>query len=94
MQMLETLKKHNCWITLRNVSLSQSLVYLGYMICGRELKIDYVKIEAIIKWPMPINVTEVRSFVEAVWCLWKFVASSQTRISNFLVPFGLHFRWR
>jgi hypothetical protein len=33
------------------------------VIGGGEVKIDSAKIEAIIKWLVPINVTEVRSFV-------------------------------
>jgi hypothetical protein len=37
-------------------------VYLGYVIGGGELKIDPMKMEAILKWPVPTNVTEVRSF--------------------------------
>jgi hypothetical protein len=52
----------------------QSLVYLGYVIGGGELKIDPTKMEAIIKWPVPTNVTEVRSFVGGTQYLWKFIA--------------------
>jgi hypothetical protein len=40
----------------------QSLVYLGYVIGGEELKIDPANIEAIMKWPVPTNFTEVTSF--------------------------------
>jgi hypothetical protein len=50
-------------------------VYLGYVIGGWELKIDPAKMEAIIKWPVPTNVTEVRSFVRETQYLRKFVAS-------------------
>jgi hypothetical protein len=38
-------------------------VYLGYVISGGELKIDPTKMESIMKWTVPTNVTEVRSFV-------------------------------
>jgi hypothetical protein len=50
-------------------------VYLGYVIGGGELKIDPTKMEAIIKWPVPTNVTEVRSFVGETQYLQKFIAS-------------------
>jgi hypothetical protein len=40
-------------------------VYFGYIIGGWELKIDHAKMEAIMKWLIPTNVTEVRSFVGA-----------------------------
>jgi len=38
---------------------------LGYVIGGGELKIDPSKMEAIMKWPVPANVYEVRSFIGA-----------------------------
>jgi hypothetical protein len=38
-------------------------VYLGYVISGGELKIDPVKMGAIMKWPVPTNYTKVSSFV-------------------------------
>jgi hypothetical protein len=41
-------------------------VYLGYVISGGELKIDPPKMEAIINWLVPNNVTEVWSFVGAI----------------------------
>jgi hypothetical protein len=50
-------------------------VYLGYVISGGELKIYPTKMEAIMKWPVPTNVIEVRSFVGETKYLWKFIAS-------------------
>jgi len=38
-------------------------VYLGYVIDGWLLKIDPARMDAIIKWLVPTNVTEVRIFV-------------------------------
>jgi hypothetical protein len=45
------------------------------VIGGVELKIDPIKIEAILKWPTPTNVTKVRSFVGVPQYLRKFIAS-------------------
>jgi hypothetical protein len=45
------------------------------VIGGGELKIDPVNMEAIIKWPTPTNVIEVRIFVGVTQYLWKFIAS-------------------
>jgi hypothetical protein len=42
------------------------LVYLGYIVGGGELKIDPSKVEVIMEWPKPNNVTEVGSFLMAV----------------------------
>jgi hypothetical protein len=49
-------------------------VYLGHVISGGELKIDPKKMEAIIKWLVPTNFIEVRSFVGELQYLWKFIA--------------------
>jgi hypothetical protein len=50
-------------------------VYLGYVIGGGELKIDPTKMEDIIKWTVPTNVTFFRSFVGETSYLRKFIAS-------------------
>jgi hypothetical protein len=42
-----------------------SLLYLGYIVGGGELKIDPSKVEVIVNWPKPNNVTDVRSFLGA-----------------------------
>jgi hypothetical protein len=66
MQVLETLKKHQLLANLKKCEFSQqSLVYLGYP----------TKMEAILKWLVPTNVTEVRIFVGETQYLWKFIAS-------------------
>jgi hypothetical protein len=42
---------------------------------GVELKIDPKNMEAIIKWPIPTNVTEFRSFFGEANYPWKFTTS-------------------
>lgn len=39
------------------------------------MKIDPSKMEAIMKWPVPTNVIEIRSFIGAVQYLRKSIAS-------------------
>jgi hypothetical protein len=53
-------------------------VYLWHLIGGGELKIDHTNMEAIIKWPFPTNLTEVRSFDGETQYLWKSIASFST----------------
>lgn len=43
-----------------------SLVYLGYVVGGGQLKVDLAKVKVIVKWPKPSIVIEVRSFLGAV----------------------------
>jgi hypothetical protein len=60
MQVLENLKKHQLLANLKKCEfVQQLLVYLGYAIGGRELKIDPAKMEDIIKSPIPTNVSNV-----------------------------------
>jgi hypothetical protein len=49
------------------------LVYLGYIVGGGELKIDPSKVEVIVNWPKPNNVTDVRSFLGAAQYWRKFI---------------------
>jgi hypothetical protein len=64
MQVLGTLKKHQLLANLKKCEFPQyCLVYLGYVISGGELKIDPAKMDAIMKWTVPMNFIEVRIFV-------------------------------
>ena len=51
------------------------MVYLGHIVGGGELKIDPSKVEAIVNWPTPKSVTEVRSFLGASLYWRKFIAN-------------------
>ena len=51
-------------------------MYLGYIVIGGgELKIDPSNMEAIMKWAVLTNVTEVQSIIGATQYLRKFIAS-------------------
>ena len=52
-----------------------SLVYLGYIVGGGELNIDPSKVEVIVNWPKPINVTDIRRFLGATQYWRKFIAN-------------------
>ena len=43
-----------------------SLVYICHIVGGGQSKIDPSKIDVIVKWTKPTNVTEVQSFLGAV----------------------------
>lgn len=75
-QVLETLKKHQPLENLKKCEFAQqSLVYLGYVIGGGEMNIDPSNMDSIMKWSVPTNVYEVRSFIVAAQYLRKFIAS-------------------
>ena len=70
------MKKHRLLANLKKCEFAQQyFVYLGYVVGGGELKIDPSKMEAIMKWLVPTNVSEVRSFIGAEKYLRKFIAS-------------------
>ena len=42
--------------------MKEELVYLGFVVSAEGLKMDPEKVKAIVEWPSPRNVFEVRSF--------------------------------
>ena len=52
-----------------------SLIYLGHILGNGQLKIGPSKVEVILKWPKPTNVTEVRSFLGAVQYWRRFITN-------------------
>jgi hypothetical protein len=52
-----------------------SLVYLGHIVGGGELKIDPSKVKVILHWPKPNNVTEVRIFLGAAQYWRNYIAN-------------------
>ena len=75
-QVLEVLQREKLYLKISKCEFGKtSLVYLGYIIGGGQLKIDPTKVEVIVKWPRPQNVTEVRSFLGAVQYWRKFIAN-------------------
>ena len=62
-QVLQRLKEEKLMINLKKCSFMQEeIVYLGLGISDDGLKMDPEKIKAILEWPTPENVGEVRSF--------------------------------
>ena len=90
------MKKHQLLANLKKCEFAQqSLVYLGYVIGGGELKIAPSKMEAIMKWLVPINVSKVRSFIGAAEYLRKFIASFLVVVAplHAIIASGKSFQW-
>ena len=51
----------------------QELVYLGHVVSKNGIQTDPKKVQAIRKWPVPTNVTEVRSFLGLTNYYWRFI---------------------
>ena len=75
-KVLDALRKEKLYLKMSKCEFGKtSLIYLGYIVGNGELRIDPAKIEVIVKWPRPTNVTEVRSFLGAVQYWRKFIAN-------------------
>jgi hypothetical protein len=61
---LQCLREHKLYGKLSKCSFYQSKIhYLGHVISGEGIAMDPAKVEAIMEWPAPTNVPEVRSFM-------------------------------
>jgi hypothetical protein len=72
-----------------------SLIYLGHIFGGGELKIDPSKVKVILEWPKPNNVTEVRSFLGAAQYWRKFIANFSSIVAPLHVVTSVKqvFKW-
>jgi len=61
---LQTLREHQLYAKLKKCEFwLEEVVFLGHVVCKEGIKVDPQKIRAIVDWPRPTNVTEVRSFL-------------------------------
>jgi hypothetical protein len=61
---LQCLQENKLYGKMSKCSFYQSRIhYLGHVISGEGIAVDPAKVEAIMEWSAPTNVTEVRSFM-------------------------------
>ena len=86
-QLFAKLRKCDFWL--------KEVPFLGHIVYVEGIRVDPVKIEAVVSWKPPRNVTEVRSFLGLAGYYRRFVkgfsviASSLTK----LLRKGLKFEW-
>eukprot|EP00253_Pinus_taeda_P029790 PITA_29790 len=68
---------------------------IPFGLCGGELKINHPKMEAIMKWSVPTNVFEVKSFFGETQYLRKFIASfpAVAALLHAITASGKSFQW-
>ena len=73
-QVLETLRTHKLYMKKIKCFFAQLQVeYLGHVISGRGVSTAGDKIEAMLKWPVPQSVTDVRAFLGLTGYYRRFV---------------------
>ncbi|RVW16004.1 Retrovirus-related Pol polyprotein from transposon 17.6 [Vitis vinifera] len=71
---LAVLWQHQFYVKMSKCAFGkQELEYLGHIITHRGVKVDEKKIEAMVAWPRPSNITELRGFLGLTGYYRKFV---------------------
>ena len=86
-QLFPKLSKCDFW--LKEVS------FLGHIVSTEDIRVDPAKIEAVMSWKPPQNVTEVRSFLGLAGYYRRFVKGFSIIASSFtkLLRKGVKFKW-
>lgn len=71
---LDILRQHQFFIKASKCDFGkQELEYLGHIVTHQGVKVDNNKIEAMVAWPQPANITELRGFLGLTGYYQKFV---------------------
>jgi hypothetical protein len=93
-EVLETLRRNKLYAKLSKCEFwLNEVVFLGHVISEKGINVNPKKIEAVLKWERPTNVTEIRSFLGLVGYYRRFIegfstiASPMTRLTRKEVKF-------
>jgi len=93
-EVLETLRRNKLYAKLSKCEFwLNEVVFLGHVISENGISVDPKKIEAVLRWERPTNVTEIRSFLGLAGYYRRFIegfstiASPMTRLTRKEVKF-------
>ena len=73
-QTLVILQHHKLYPKLSKCEFGQTeLEYPGHVISDQGVKVNLKKVEAMLAWPKPITITDLRGFLSLTGYYWKFV---------------------
>ena len=93
---LQFIKEHQLYAKLSKCDFFRDRIqYLGHIISEEGISVDPEKIEAIVNWPTPRNVTNVRSFMGLVGYYRRFIEgfSKVAHAITSLQKKGMKFEW-
>ena len=71
---LEMLRHHQIFLKISKCAFGlQELEYLGHIVTAQGIKVDQGKIQTMVNWPKPTNVSELRAFLGLTGYYRKFV---------------------
>ena len=92
----QLLREHQLYAKLCRCDFYRDRIqYLGHIISKEGIYVDPEKIEAIMNWPTPRNVTDVRSFMELTGYYRRFIEgfSKVAHAITSLQKKGVKFEW-
>ena len=74
-QVLQTLQDHGLYANWSKCEFGQTqLAYLGHIVSGKGVAVDDSKIQAMLSWPQPQNLKDLRSFLGLTGYYRRFIA--------------------
>ena len=71
---LDTLRTHMFFANISKCEFCQdSINYLGHVVSVQGVKVDLQKIDAVVNWPLPQNITQLRGFLGLTGYYRRFV---------------------
>ena len=93
---LQILREHQLYAKSKKCEFwKNSLAFLGHIVSKEGIGVDPSKIEAVVNWPRPTSVTEIRSFLGLAGYYRRFVEGF-SQLSNpltRLIRKGVKYQW-